>query len=199
MKKSELFEKIVARLERKNSSLNDLNQDDSNENDQLPNNNEQLDTSLSLLKRDKFKLLESLYRLDSNVINPNDKEKLFNLIQKRQQMTSQQLIMQHQQQQQQQQQQNSATDNFANQLQTQQPPQKTQFEREQEIDRINRFNYNFSKFDSFSNNMQRPTPDDKRRYFSAMSKNMQHITNSNNNNNLLVNFFLSSLLEFKSN
>ena len=158
-----------------------MNQDDSNENENL-NSNEQLDTSLSLLKRDKFKLLENIYRLDPSIINQNNKEKLFNLIQRRQQITTQQLIMQHQQQQQRE----ESPTNVNQQQQQQQQMQKSELEREQEIERINRFNLNFNKFDSFSNNMQRPTPDDKKRYFSALSKNIQLNTNTNINNNKLV-------------
>jgi hypothetical protein len=182
IRRSELFEKIVAKLEKnstiqRNSSLNDLTRytaDTNNNNDQNTNSNQRntdemndLDTSLSLLKGSKFKVLENFYRLDFSVITPDNKQKLFNLIQKREALSNQNLIKQHQDMLQSHPIPSTTTTTATE--ETTQTQRIADFESEQE--RINRFNYNFNKFDQFRNNLQGPTPDDKKRYISKMNKN----------------------------
>ena len=161
--------------------MNDLNQhqeqeqeqqkdDDKNEDEYM----DELDTSLTLLKRDKFKLLENLYRLDASVISADDKEKLFYLIQRRQQQQQQRILTQQQQQQQQQIIQQQQQEVKAN--------QNLNSSREQEQERINRFSCNFKKFDQFRYNLQGPTPEDKKRYYTP-------VLNSNKYSLLLSSFY----------
>jgi hypothetical protein len=137
---------------------------------------DELDTSLSLLKRDKFKLLENLYRLDASVISPREKEKLFNLIQQRQQQRTQHLLQHHQQQLLQQ-------DNNTANIKDLKNETEKKLDKEEE-ERRNLFNLNFQKFDQFQNNLQRPTPDDKKRFYLHTNKSMQLNTPINKNKNM---------------
>ena len=133
----------------------------------------ELDTSLTLLKRDKFKLLENLYRLNSSVISHTDKEKLFNLIQRRhmqQAQSTQQNIIKQQQLQQKESQQQQIIDHHYN-ISSNREGGENELDKEKERERINRFNSNFNKFDQFRLNMQGPTPDDKRRYYTPINLN----------------------------
>jgi hypothetical protein len=142
---------------------------------------DELDTSLTLLKRDKFKLLENLYRLDASVISPSKKEKLFNLIQQRQQIQTQNLLKQHQQQLNQD---ADANNNAAQQTKSVKNNLIDKKHDEEEEERKARFNLNFQKFDQFQNNLLRPTPDDKKRFYLPTNKNMQLNTPKNNNQNV---------------
>jgi hypothetical protein len=142
---------------------------------------DELDTSLTLLKRDKFKLLENLYRLDASIISPGKKEKLFNLIQQRQQIQTQNLLKQHQQQLNQD---FNANYNAAQQTKNDKNNFVDKKHDEEEEERKARFNLNFQKFDQFQNNLLRPTPDDKKRFYLPTNKNMHLNTPKNNNQNV---------------
>ena len=154
----ELLERLMATLSRRNSNenINASKLDQNNKNDA-----NDVDKSLSILKKDTFKMSETVYFSNSGQLEPEQKSKLYSALLRQQELRKQQ-----------------------------QEQQQQQLINENVNDDSRMNNGKHFKFDNFSDNLSRPTPDDKRRYFLAKNKmpielnDSQHLISPNKKLNL---------------
>ena len=149
----------MATLSRRNSNEN-INASKLDQN--IKSDANDVDKSLSILKKDTFKVSETVYFSNSGQLEPEQKSKLYSALLKQQELRRQQ----------------------------QEQEQQQQLIKENVSDESRMNDGKHFKYDNFSDNLSRPTPDDKRRYFLAKNKmpielnDSQHLISPNKKLNL---------------